>query len=111
MFGVFGLRVASHPSLDTNKLFAPPSMTTLLAALSQCLAPRRTYFDVDALLESVESVAGIVGPSIGGLLSTVWAGNGALYSVLACYASAFTLVALFFRQHVVLPAAAKGKGE
>ena len=33
-------------------------MSTLLTALCQCLAPpRRTYFDVDALLDSVESGA------------------------------------------------------
>ena len=52
------------------------------------------------VLESVESMAGILGPTIGGLLRTSFGSNGALAAVLACYVSAFTLVSLFFRKHV-----------
>ena len=52
------------------------------------------------VLESVESTAGIVGPTLGGLLRTTWGTNGALAAVAACYIMAFMLVALFFQKHV-----------
>jgi len=53
------------------------------------------------VLESVESVAGIIGPSLGGLLSrTAFGAQATLGAVVGCYALAFLLVSLFFGTHV-----------
>ena len=39
--------------------------------------------------------------TVGGLLAKTWDGNGALAAVVMCYASAFTMVLLFFKKHVI----------
>ena len=62
------------------------------------------------ILESVESIAGMVGPTAGGLLSKTGGEMGTLGAVVSCYGCALLLVALFFHTHVVAPAqAAKAK--
>jgi len=54
------------------------------------------------LLESVENVAGMVGPALGGLLATVESFPATLVAVIAFYGMAFALIALFFPEHVSL---------
>ena len=53
------------------------------------------------VLESVESVAGMVGPFLGGLLSAYSQEYGTLAAVISCYGLAFVLVGAFFRVHVL----------
>ena len=59
------------------------------------------------VLESVESTAGIIGPTLGGLISSQYGSSGALAAVLACYGTAFVLCGLFFRAHVIAVTKAK----
>mmetsp|Transcript_90984 Transcript_90984/g.273300 ORF Transcript_90984/g.273300 Transcript_90984/m.273300 type:complete len:274 (+) Transcript_90984:608-1429(+) len=58
------------------------------------------------VMESVESVAGMFGPALGGLLSA-YSEHATLGAVCCCYGLAFVLVLLFFEAHVVRPALAK----
>ena len=51
------------------------------------------------VLESVESVAGLLGPTLGGLLATAHE-HAALGAVVSCYAFVFALVAIFYNAHV-----------
>ena len=54
------------------------------------------------VLESVESVAGMIGPALGGLLAAAHP-HATLTAVCASYGAAFVLVLLFFERHVVRP--------
>ena len=58
---------------------------------------------VTGVLESVESVAGMIGPALGGLLAAAHE-HATLTAVCSCYGAAFLLVLLFFERHVVRPA-------
>ena len=60
------------------------------------------------VLESVESVAGMIGPALGGLLSHQHA-NATLSAVCCCYGLAFVLVLLFFNKHVGVKPAVKAE--
>mmetsp|Transcript_8136 Transcript_8136/g.13577 ORF Transcript_8136/g.13577 Transcript_8136/m.13577 type:complete len:89 (-) Transcript_8136:177-443(-) len=78
-------------------------MNTAITTACSNLASQDQLGGFIGVLESVESIAGIIGPSLGGLLAKL-DGVGdkvALGAVIACYGVAFWLVALFFRKHVV----------
>jgi hypothetical protein len=58
------------------------------------------------VMESVEAVAGMVGPALGGILSRIDT-KATLSAVMGCYSIAFIVVLLFFDKHVARAAAAK----
>lgn len=75
-------------------------MNTAIATACSSLADGDQLGGLFGVLESVESVAGMVGPTLGGLLAA-WYPDLPLAIVLLCYALAFTLVGLFYRTHVL----------
>ena len=81
-------------------------MNTAITTACSGLAAGDQLGGLFGVLESVESIAGMVGPALGGLISRTWQEHGALAAVVSCYAMAFTLIALFFGKCVVAPAAA-----
>ena len=78
-------------------------MNTAITTASSRLAEGDQLGGLFGVLESVESLAGIVGPSLGGLLAKVGDGSGTstLAAVIGCYGAAFALVSIFFSKHVV----------
>ena len=80
-------------------------MNTAITTACSNLASGDQLGGLFGVLESVESVAGMVGPTLGGLLAPLADGNGALLAVLVCYGAAWLLVSLFFRKYVVASAA------
>jgi hypothetical protein len=84
-------------------------MNTAITTACSGLATGDQLGGLFGVLESVESVAGMVGPALGGLLSQQLDAAGVLGTVVGCYGLAFVLVGLFFQQSVVAPATAKVK--
>ena len=82
-------------------------MNTAITTACSGLAEGDQLGGLFGVLESVESVAGIVGPSLGGLLGSLAGTSGALAAVLGCYSTAFVLVLTGY--HHILSAAAKKK--
>ena len=81
-------------------------MNTAITTACSGLADGDQLGGLFGVLESVESVAGVIGPALGGALSR--SGEAAtLGAVCSAYAIALVLVALLFRKHVVAPALAK----
>ena len=75
-------------------------MNTAITTACSGLASGDQLGGLFGVLESVESVAGILGPAVGGMLSRAGA-YGALGAVVTCYSIAFVLVALYFNKHVI----------
>ena len=75
-------------------------MNTAITAAASSLADGDQLGGLFGVLESVESVAGLVGPTLGGLLSTAAWPHATLTAVCGAYGAAFLLVALFFGKHV-----------
>ncbi len=75
-------------------------MNTAIAAACSSLAEGDQLGGLFGVLESVEAVAGMLGPTLGGLAARTH-DDLPLSLVLACYASALVLVSLFFGQHVI----------
>ena len=74
-------------------------MNTAITTACSGLAAADQLGGLFGVMESVESIAGMVGPTIGGLA----AARGQvtpLVAVCGCYAAAFVLVVLFFKKHV-----------
>jgi len=82
-------------------------MNTAITTAASNLADGSQLGGFFGFLESVESSAGIIGPTLGGLLSKASYEHATLAAVCAAYACAFVLVFLFFGTHVVSPAKAK----
>jgi MFS family permease len=82
-------------------------MNTAIATATTRLAGKDQVGGLFGLLESVESVAGMVGPSVGGLISRSRGANATLIAVCGCYASAFALVVAF--GHLLWPSAKKSQ--
>lgn len=76
-------------------------MNTAITTACSRLAEGDQLGGLFGVLESVESLAGIVGPSLGGILAKQYDEMGTLTAVVCCYGAAFLLVLLFFGKHVV----------
>lgn len=85
-------------------------MNTAISAACSSLADGDQLGGLFGVLESVESVAGMIGPTLGGLAASVHP-ELPLYCVLFSYAMAFCLVSLFFAKHVVRAGEAKGEAK
>ena len=100
----------THPHTTTTPHPSPlPSLavTTACARLAKGGDQLGGLFGV---LESVEAVAGMVGPAAGGLLTRTHE-HATLGAVVGCYSGAFVLVLLFFRRHIVDPAGHEKKAD
>jgi uncharacterized membrane protein HdeD (DUF308 family) len=75
-------------------------MNTAISTACSSLADGDQLGGLIGVLESVESVAGMVGPTLGGLLAA-WHDGLPLAMVLVCYGTAFVLISLFYRKHVL----------
>ena len=84
-------------------------MNTAITTACSGLADGDQLGGLFGVLESVESVAGIVGPSLGGALSAYGGPSGALAAVVSCYSLAFGITAAFFKREVSDAAKAKAK--
>jgi len=71
-------------------------MNTAITTTASRLADKDQLGGFFGLLESVENVAGMMGPTAGGLLASVDGVPATLIAVVGLYALAFALVALFF---------------
>merc|ERR1712151_214657 len=88
-------------------LYAPMAialgvMNTAITTACSSLAEGDQLGGLFGVLESVESMAGMFGPALGGLLSRAGA-NAVLAAVCAAYGIAFMLVLAFFDRHVLSP--------
>lgn len=90
---VYGLYVAMAMSLGV--------MNAAISTISSHVADADQLGGFFGVMESVENVAGIVGPTLGGLLAQA-GGNATAAAVVGCYAMAFLLVLLFFEKHVAM---------
>jgi hypothetical protein len=77
-------------------------MNTAISTACTSLAEGEQLGGLFGVLESVESVAGMVGPTLGGLAAAAH-DDLPLASVCTCYMLCFVLVALFYRRHIVEP--------
>jgi len=84
-------------------------MNTAITTACSRLAEGDQLGGLFGVLESVESLAGIVGPTLGGVLAKTFDETGTLAAVVTCYGAAFMLVLLFFGRHVVDAGAASEK--
>jgi predicted MFS family arabinose efflux permease len=84
-------------------------MNTAITTTASRLADKDQLGGFFGLLESVENVAGMMGPAAGGLLASVDGFPATLIAVVTLYALAFALVALFFPKYCRSDQAA-GKG-
>jgi len=82
-------------------------MNTAITTAASRLAQKEQLGGFYGVMESVENVAGMVGPALGGLLARVDGFPATLAAVVCFYAAAFVLVALFFSTHVSGAAAAE----
>jgi len=82
-------------------------MNTAITTAASRLAHKEQLGGFYGVMESVENVAGMVGPALGGLLARVDGFPATLVAVVCFYAAAFVLVALFFNTHVSGAAAAE----
>jgi MFS family permease len=85
-------------------------MNTAITTTASRLASKDQLGGFFGLLESVENVAGMMGPVAGGLLASVDGFPATLIAVVGLYALAAGLVALFFPTYCRADPAA-GKGE
>ena len=83
-------------------------MNTAITTACSSLADKDQLGGLFGVLESVESIAGIVGPTLGGLAAS-YHEQLPLATVLGCYSGCFILVALFFPRHVARTAPADAK--
>jgi len=74
-------------------------MNTAITTACSFLADGDQLGGLFGVMESVESIAGMVGPALGGLAAAYHA-DLPLAAVCGCYAAAFVLVLLFFNKHV-----------
>uniref|UniRef100_A0A7S0A4N7 Major facilitator superfamily (MFS) profile domain-containing protein n=1 Tax=Pyrodinium bahamense TaxID=73915 RepID=A0A7S0A4N7_9DINO len=86
-------------------LYAPMAialgvMNTVITASCSRLANGSQLGGLFGVLESVESVSGIVGPAMGGLLARCHA-DAPLAAVCGCYCIAFAMIFLHFGKHIV----------
>ena len=75
-------------------------MNTAITTAASRLADKEQLGGFFGLLESVENVAGMIGPVLGGMLAGIEVLNATLVVVIGLYALAFALVGLFFEAHV-----------
>lgn len=75
-------------------------MNTAIATACSNLADRTQLGGFIGVLESVESLSGIIGPTVGGLATRAWGETGAVLAVCGCYAAVLLLILLFFGAHV-----------
>ncbi|KAL1495436.1 hypothetical protein AB1Y20_016804 [Prymnesium parvum] len=100
---VYGLYIPMVIALGT--------MNTAITSACSGLATGDQLGGLFGVLESVESVAGMFGPALGGLISS-YSEGATLVAVCSCYAVAFLIVLLFFNRHVVAASAhAHGKAQ
>ena len=85
-------------------------MNTAITTACSFLADGDQLGGLFGIMESVESVAGMVGPALGGLAAAYHA-DLPLAAVCGSYAVAFVLVLLFFNTHVAQAQGGKAKGE
>jgi len=84
-------------------------MNTAITTACSFLADGDQLGGLFGIMESVESVAGMVGPALGGLAAAYHA-DLPLAAVCGSYAVAFVLVLLFFNTHVAQAQGGKAKG-
>merc|ERR1712113_1182864 len=77
-------------------------LNTAITTASSKLADKAQLGGFFGVMESVENVAGMIGPALGGLLAQAGP-HATLGAVVGCYAAAFALVSLFFTPHVSNP--------
>ena len=82
-------------------------MNTAITTACSFLADGDQLGGLFGIMESVESVAGMVGPALGGLAAAYHA-DLPLAAVCGSYAVAFVLVLLFFNTHVAQAQGGKG---
>merc|ERR1719247_558526 len=75
-------------------------MNTAITTACSFLADGDQLGGLFGVMESVESVAGMVGPALGGLAAS-WHADLPLAAMCGCYGIAAVLVVLFFPKHVV----------
>ena len=81
-------------------------MNTAITTACSFLADGDQLGGLFGIMESVESIAGMVGPALGGLAAAYHA-DLPLAAVCGSYAAAFVLVMLFFNKHVAQAQAGK----
>jgi len=106
-FALYTPHLAVVYTLYVPMVIALGVMNTAITTACSSLADGDQLGGLFGVLESVESIAGIVGPSLGGLLAA-YADDLPLAIVLLCYGAAFSLVALFYKRHIIDAPAAKG---
>lgn len=75
-------------------------LNTAISTASTHLADKAQLGGFFGVMESVENVAGMFGPALGGLLSQTAGEKGTLAAVVGCYGAAFALVSLYFTKHI-----------
>jgi MFS family permease len=75
-------------------------VNTILSSACARLASKEEIGGLFGVMEAVESLAGIVGPTVGGLLYRQHR-QAPLAILVGVYAVVFVLVALLYRRHVV----------
>jgi len=99
-FALWTTSVAVVYLLYVPMVIALGVMNTAITTACSCLADGDQLGGFFGVMESVESVAGLVGPTIGGL-AAVYHTDLPLAAVCSSYAVSFVLVLLFFGEHVV----------
>lgn len=105
-FALWTSSVAVVYLLNVPMVIALGVMNTAIAAACTKLADKDQLGGFYGVLESTENVAGMVGPTLGGLLSKTHV-NATLAAVLACYSTAFFAILLLFDKHVTRAIASK----
>eukprot|EP00566_Odontella_aurita_P014808 CAMPEP_0113526224 /NCGR_PEP_ID=MMETSP0015_2-20120614/624_1 /TAXON_ID=2838 /ORGANISM="Odontella" /LENGTH=341 /DNA_ID=CAMNT_0000424529 /DNA_START=19 /DNA_END=1044 /DNA_ORIENTATION=+ /assembly_acc=CAM_ASM_000160 len=85
-------------------------INTILTADTSGIASSDEVGGLFGVLEAVESVAGMVGPVLGGALALIHPVNAPLYAVVGLYLVVFFLVSLGY-ERLVLPAETKSGGK
>jgi hypothetical protein len=99
-FALWTTSVAVVYLLYVPMVIALGVMNTAITTACSCLADGDQLGGLFGVMESVESIAGMVGPTVGGLAAAYHA-DLPLAAVCSSYAVAFALVLLFFGAHVV----------
>lgn len=84
-------------------------LNTLITSACSSIASQDELGGLFGILDATENLTGIVGPLLGGVLTT-WGQGVPLALVVACYVVNYTLIACFFRRHVILPGSKTTKG-
>ncbi|CAK0807317.1 unnamed protein product [Prorocentrum cordatum] len=98
-FALWTTSVAVVYMLYVPMFIALGVLNTAITTACSCLADGDQLGGFFGVMESVESIAGMVGPTIGGLAAARHA-DLPLAAVCSSYAAAFVLVLLFFGRHV-----------